>query len=34
VYLFGASFKDAGKKMFSFIKMQETPAAVILGMVR
>jgi hypothetical protein len=34
VYLFGASLKDAGKKMFSFIKMQETPAAVILGMVR
>ncbi len=29
-YLFGASFKDAGKKLFAFIKMQETPTADIL----
>ena len=27
VYLFGASLKDAGKKLFAYIKMQETPAA-------
>ena len=26
VYLFGASLKDAGKKLFAYIKMQETPA--------
>ena len=28
VYLFGASLKDAGKKLFAYIKMQETPASV------
>ena len=27
VYLFGASLKDAGKKLFAYIKMQEIPAA-------
>ena len=27
VYLFGASLKDAGKKLFAYIKMQETPAS-------
>ena len=27
VYLFGASLKDAGKKLFAYIRMQETPAA-------
>ena len=26
LYLFGASLKDAGKKLFAYIKMQETPA--------
>ena len=29
VYLFGASLKDAGKKLFAYIKMQETPASVL-----
>ncbi len=33
VYLFGASLKDAGKKLFAYIKMQETSAADILRMV-
>ena len=31
VYLFGASLKDAGKKLFAYIKMQETPAAHLLN---
>ena len=31
VYLFGASLKDAGKKLFAYIKMQETPAAALLN---
>ena len=31
VYLFGASLKDAGKKLFAYIKMQETPAANLLN---
>ena len=26
VYLFGASLKDAGKKLFAYIRMQETSA--------
>ena len=30
VYLFGASLKDAGKKLFAYIKMQETSAAELL----
>ena len=30
VYLFGASLKDAGKKLFAYIKMQETPATELL----
>ena len=30
VYLFGASLKDAGKKLFAYIKMQETKAADLL----
>ena len=34
VYLFGASLKDAGKKLFAYIKMQETPASDILNMIR
>ena len=29
-YLFGASLKDAGKKLFAYIKMQETKPADIL----
>ena len=33
VYLFGASLKDAGKKLFAYIKMQETPAAELLFFV-
>ena len=31
VYLFGASLKDAGKKLFAYIKMQETPAVHLLN---
>ena len=31
VYLFGASLKDAGKKLFAYIKMQETPASELLS---
>ena len=34
VYLFGASLKDAGKKLFAYIKMQETPAAEMLNNIR
>jgi len=31
VYLFGTSLKDAGKRLFAYIKMQETPAAELLN---
>jgi hypothetical protein len=34
VYLFGASLKDAGKKLFAYIKMQETSAQELLGNIR
>ena len=34
VYLFGASLKDAGKKLFAYIKMQETPIAQLLINIR
>ena len=34
VYLFGASLKDAGKKLFAYIKMQETPAEDLLNNIR
>lgn len=34
VYLFGASLKDAGKKLFAYIRMQETSAADILNLIR
>jgi len=34
VYLFGASLKDAGKKLFAYIKMQETPAVNLLNDIR
>jgi len=34
VYLFGASLKDAGKKLFAYIKMQETPATELLYNIR
>ena len=33
VYLFGASLKDAGKKLFAYIKMQDTSAVEILSMI-
>ena len=33
-YLFGASLKDAGKKLFAYIKMQETSADDILTKIR
>ena len=34
VYLFGASLKDAGKKLFAYIKMQENPIAQLLNNIR
>ena len=34
VYLFGASLKDAGKKLFAYIKMQETSAQNLLSNIR
>lgn len=34
IYLFGASLKDAGKKLFAYIKMQETSAQELLNHVR
>ena len=34
VYIFGASLKDAGKKLFAYIKMQETPASELLNNIR
>ena len=33
VYLFGASLKDAGKKLFAYIKMQETNPTELLGQI-
>ena len=33
VYLFGASLKDAGKKLFAYIEMQETKPAELLGQI-
>ena len=34
VYVFGASLKDAGKKLFAYIRMQETSAAELLNLIR
>ena len=34
VYLFGASLKDAGKKLFAYIRMQEASPAELLSMIR
>jgi len=34
VYLFGASLKDAGKKLFAYIRMQETSASELLNNIR
>ena len=34
VYLFGASLKDAGKKLFAYIKMQDTPTSELLNNIR
>ena len=34
VYLFGASPKDAGKKLFAYIKMQDTLATELLNNIR
>ena len=34
VYLFGASLKDAGKKLFAYIKMPGTSAAKILQLIK
>ena len=34
VYAFGASLKDAGKKLFAYIKMNETTAADLLSRIR
>ncbi len=33
-YIFGASLKDVGKKLFAYIRMQEIPAPVLLGIIR
>ena len=33
VYIFGASLKDAGKKLFAYIKMEETSAKDLLNMM-
>ena len=32
--LFGASLKDAGRKLFAYIKMQETSASELLNNIR
>ena len=34
VYVFGASLKDAGKKLFAYIRMQETSALELLSNIR
>lgn len=34
VYVFGASLKDAGKKLFAYIRMQETTAQDLLSIIR
>lgn len=34
VYVFGASLKDAGKKLFAYIRMQETSAHELLNNIR
>ena len=34
VYVFGASLKDAGKKLFAYIRMQETSAQDLVGNIR
>ena len=34
VYIFGASLKDAGKKLFAYIKMQETSKTDLLSNIR
>ena len=34
VYVFGASLKDAGKKLFAYIRMQETTATELLSGIR
>ena len=34
VYIFGASLKDAGKKLFAYIRMQETTAQDLLSNIR
>ena len=34
VYVFGASLKDAGKKLFAYIRMQETLASELLNNIR
>ena len=34
VYIFGASLKDAGKKLFAYIKMQETSPTDLLNNIR
>ena len=34
VYIFGASLKDAGKRLFAYIRMQETSATDVLSGIR
>ena len=33
-YIFGASLKDAGKKLFAYIRMQETSATELLNNIK
>ena len=34
VYAFGASLKDAGKRLFAYIRMQETNATTLMSGIR
>lgn len=34
VYIFGASLKDAGKKLFAYIRMQETSPTELISNIR
>ena len=34
VYIFGANLKDAGKRLFAYIRMKETSATDILSGIR
>jgi len=34
VYVFGASLKDAGKRLFAYIRMQETSATNLINGIK